>query len=260
MDGRAAFAAGGFIAGAAAVAVACAVTLSNAAALADAPGEAADVEVVRVTPAAPTPTASATLVAPVVPAPAPTAEVVPAPEPQDVAAPSQTQRQSTAPAPQVPAGQTPSGPSEQQIADDAIRSGSWDDLRSWAEQHGWSAEKITRWIEQLERAAADRQGQDAQRNASIAPTDTERTASVGESSRKSLQAPQAPAVQAPQAPAVQAPQAPVVNPPQTDTKTNGHANGRSQAPAKNAGSPSTHGNSSSSGWKRDQSPKPPRGD
>lgn len=190
MDGRAGFAVGGFIAGAAAVAVACAVTMSNSAALADVPGAALGVGAVHLTPSS-TPTTAPTpivKIAPAIPAPAPSAEVVPAPEPQDVAAP-----------PAAPATQAPDEPTEDDVASDALKSGSWDRLREWAAERGWSEEEISSWVEHLKERIAQNDG-------------------------------------------------------------SGFGTNRTQTPARNAGSPSDTDNSSWTGWKRDQSPQPPRGD
>ena len=248
MDGRAAFAAGGFLAGAAAVAVACAVTLSNASALADVPGAAADVDVVRVTRAtpavaAPAPSAVAAPVLPVtpiVPAPGATAEIVPAPEPEDIAA-LQRPAEQVAPPPQRPAAPPAVELSEQQVVGDALRTGSWESLRTWGEQRGWTQEKIDRWIAQLQqRFLSDHQGENADDAAQrSAPTDAIGT--------------EAPLVLETTVPGSQ-------NPGAGDHGEAGKSQQRPQTPAKNAGSPSDRGDSSSHGWKRDQSPKPPHGD
>lgn len=273
MDGRAAFAAGGFLTGAAAVAVACAVTLSNASALADVPGAAADVDVVRVVRASPAASAPAPLAplasdvaAPVAPPVGPTAEVVPAPEPEDVAA-AQSPAQQVSPA-QRPASPPAIGLSEQQVVDDAMRTGSWDRLQSWGEQRGWTQERIDRWIAQLQQRFLKDQSQDAQdenlqgENAQREDTpreDAERGVSgdsfaderlmtSGVTSETTVPAPESSEVTGRTGTGAYI----------GDAAATSH--GRPQTPAKNAGSPSVRGESSSHGWKRDQSPQPPRGD
>ena len=258
LDGRAAFAAGGFLTGAAAVAVACAVTLSNASALADVPGAAADVDVVRVIRASPAASASAPPVptvspgaAPVTTPVGPTAEIVPAPEPEDVAA-AQSPGQQVSPA-QRSASPPEIGLSEQQVVDDAMRTGAWDRLQSWGEQRGWTQEKIDRWIAQLQQRFLKDQGEKAQID-DTRREDAQRSVSAGTISDELLLTSET-TVPAPEQTS-DAPETPAARERGAAAKSHSHP----QTPATNAGSPSGRGESSSHGWKRDQSPQPPRGD
>jgi len=162
MDARTGFAAGGFIVGATFVAVACAVTLSNSAALADAPGVAAGLATIRVSPSSAGTTATPRASAPAVttpensaPAPSAAAEVVPAPEPRDVSAAVEAPAVPAAEAPAAPVAPAPAAPdyltlSKDQIQDEAVRSGSWDQLRAWAVAQGWTEQRIGHWIEMLQ--------------------------------------------------------------------------------------------------------------
>ena len=156
MDARTGFATGGFIVGATVVAVACAATLSNNAALADVPGKAAGLDVVRVSPSAavatPTPRATASsepVAAPEISAPAApvAAEVVPAPEPEDVPAPAPVAVEPPAVAPSTPAA---APVSKEEIQEEALRTGSWERLRAWANTHGWSSQRVEHWIARLQ--------------------------------------------------------------------------------------------------------------
>ncbi|WP_243073534.1 hypothetical protein [Microbacterium sp. SS28] len=154
MDGRAGFAAGGFIVGAAVVAVACAVTLSNSAALADVPGAAVGIDAVHVTPryaaATPTPQASTpAVIAPEIPGPTASAEVVQAPEPRVITPPAAS-APVTQPAPAPPAVTDDSSLSQREIEQDAVRTRSWDRLRAWALANGWATPRVDRWIARLE--------------------------------------------------------------------------------------------------------------
>src|SRR6478752_6481665 len=241
LDGRAAFAAGGFLTGAAAVAVACAVTLSNASALADVPGAVADVDVVRVIRASPAASASVPPVpavspgaAPVTTPVGPTAEIVPAPEPEDVAA-AQNPGHQVSP-PQRPAPPPAIGLSEQQVVDDAMRTGAWDRLQSWGEQRGWTQEKIDRWIAQLQQRFLRDQGQKSQsengQGEDVRREDAQRSA-PGAAITDEL--PLTPEMTVPAPPQTgDAPEPPAVR----DSGAAATSHGHPQTPAKNAGSPS----------------------
>ncbi|MCR2762284.1 hypothetical protein NQ152_02045 [Microbacterium sp. zg.B48] len=140
MDGLTRLAIGGMATVAASVAVVCLVAISTTVALADSAGApiGARPVIVPLPAAVPTPAPSASTAAPVVTLPA-EPETVPAPDPQEVAAPV---------IPQTPAGE-PSAQLEAELAAAVAASGSWDAVRAWAEQRGWTPARTEAWIAQL---------------------------------------------------------------------------------------------------------------
>ncbi|MDW4571218.1 hypothetical protein R8Z57_00320 [Microbacterium sp. M3] len=173
MEARTGLVIGGMTAVGASIAVVTAVALANTAALADAPGTSVSAGRVVVPSAeAPTATPRAT------PATAPTAapettppaaagpETVSAPDPVFVDRPRIVVDQSPAPAPAAPAA--PPAPPAAPPADlDAViaaakASGSWDDLRRWASEQGWSGGRIEQLVSRLEEERSNQSGQGGQ--------------------------------------------------------------------------------------------------
>ncbi|MFD0791157.1 hypothetical protein ACFQ0P_12170 [Microbacterium insulae] len=164
---------------AASVAVICVVALTNSQALAEsagapvgaapvvvpaggasADGAAADPAPVPTptptSPAQPSPSAAPqepTTPDPVAPQTSP-AEIVPAPDAQ-VVTPAE-------PAPALPQPSSPAGPStKEEAVERAMKSGSWELVRAWAEREGWSADRIDAFVARLERALNERLQNDA---------------------------------------------------------------------------------------------------
>jgi hypothetical protein len=140
VDGRVGLVMGGVSTVAASVAVICAVAISNSASLADSAGASVSAAGV-VVPASPfsTPTASES---------APGPETLPAPSPSVVDPPQAMPAVSDSEAPVSPVA--PAG------AQHAVAAGRWDEVRSWASAHGWSAERIDAWVQGLQAEAERR--------------------------------------------------------------------------------------------------------
>ncbi|MGZ8804645.1 MAG: hypothetical protein ACXWZG_05010 [Microbacterium sp.] len=168
MEGRTRLALGGMATATASIAVVCAVAMTTSVALADAAGApvGAPAVVVPAAVASPTPLASDSPTATQAPqAPAPhtvEAETVPAPEPEDVAAaPAPAPNTSASePAPNTSASE-PSPAVEDQLVADVMVSGSWDAARAWAEERGWSSDRIATWIARLESKVPVNRGADS---------------------------------------------------------------------------------------------------
>lgn len=159
MDARTGLVIGGMTAVAASIAVVTAVALANTAALVDVPGTSvASERVVVPSTASPsaTPRATPTAVAETV-APSAEPEVVEAPAPVVVDPPTTgTTRSPAAPAtaPQVAAPVTPAD--IEPVIEAAKAAGSWDSLRTWAAEHGWTPARIEALVSRLEREAAEK--------------------------------------------------------------------------------------------------------
>jgi hypothetical protein len=165
VDARTGLVIGGMTAVAASVAVVCVVAMTNTAALKDSPATTVAAAKILVPAASPTatpavrPTAAPTPEAVVPPQPTTQAEVVEAPDPTEVEPTAETR----APAPDVPAPTAPEPPAKEPSAkeqapadvDEAIAAaqaaGTWDSLRAWAAQQGWSAGRLDALIARLER-------------------------------------------------------------------------------------------------------------
>lgn len=147
---------GGMTAVAASVAVVCIVAMTNTAALKDSPATTVAASRVLV-PAASSPSATPS------PAPVATTPVVTPNEAEVVEAPDPTAVEPTAPTASAPrtAAAPPASDAGEAAADvdaaiEAARAtGTWDSLRVWAQDHGWSTGRIDALIERLSRAAAD---------------------------------------------------------------------------------------------------------
>jgi len=151
VDSRTRLAIGGMVTVAASVAVVCVVAMTSSVALADAAGAPVGSRPVVVPSAATTPIASPSpsAIPPTAQPPVPVVEpeTVPAPDPEDIAAL------------QNPSGTIaePSVAVEDQLVAEVTASGSWDSVREWAEQRGWSAARVDAWISRLE-AKLEREG------------------------------------------------------------------------------------------------------
>jgi outer membrane biosynthesis protein TonB len=133
----------------ASVAVVASVAITNAVAFADAPGAAIDADALSVPGAVRT--------AQPEPAPVATPEVTPAataaPEPDA------TTKAVTVPAPKpvvvAPAAEVPTEAEQEEVVTEVAGSGSWDAAYKWAAEHGWSQERLDRWIALLTSKVAE---------------------------------------------------------------------------------------------------------
>lgn len=147
MESRTRLAVSGAAVFTASVAVVASVAITNAVAFADAPGSAIDAEAlsvpgaVRTAEPAPvvTPVATPTAIAEPVPEPTTKTVTVPAPKPVVVA----------------PAVETPTEAEEDDVVTEVAGSGSWDAAYKWAQEHGWSKERVDRWIALLKVKVAE---------------------------------------------------------------------------------------------------------
>jgi len=124
--------------------------MTSSVALADAAGAPVGSRPVVVPSAVTTPVASPSpsAITPTAQVPVPVVgpETVPAPDPEDIAAPEN------------PSGTAePTVAVEDQLVAEVTVSGSWDSVREWAEQRGWSASRVDAWISRLE-AKLEREG------------------------------------------------------------------------------------------------------
>jgi hypothetical protein len=146
------------------------------------------------------------------------------------------------------------------VVEEALRTGSWEALRQWAVEKGWSAEKISRFIESLQH----RLNADAPTTGDRKPVELVPPAELvlpDDSQRRFMPPPEVPSVpdqsSTPDVPSVSEREATTSE--QTKGPEKQHP-AHPQTPADPAGGPSDHGASKPGGWMRDQSPQPPRGD